>query len=488
MDIILYTMQKRRNSTRRPSIEASLTCSAIINDGNTTVTSPALTLQGDANSNLVAYNYVYIQKWNRYYYIDDWRYLGNGLWLAACSVDVLASWRAYIATTPGYIDRWDCTNVDASAMDSFYPSTKFSFLKQFLVTLPFSYLQSQGTFIIGIVSSSAPNYGATTYYHVTPAALATLCNKMLGASTGAVDWTQIDSITGDVLKSIVNPMQYISSVKWFPFSYTATGSSENIFLASWDTGAVGTRLGTSVYKDWSLSTTLTYAETEIPSGEYPLSNFPFYPPYWTLTLFTPLWGTVDIDTTLLGRGDALRYDISVNLVTGEALLSIWAEIGNPAQATLLAKKYATIGIDVPLAMVATNYVDIAKSAINVGTSAVGMFFDPLGSAAGMLNGLIDGATAALSPSVQSDSNKGYGFNMDIGAMQLLSRHFRTVATDRAHFGRLARVSVSNLSSLIQMGTNSSGFCKFLECEFAAPCTAPERDRVEGYLKEGFFYE
>lgn len=66
----------------------------------TNIISPALILMGDISSDI---NYVYIPKWNRYYYITDKTSLNNGMYEIQCRIDVLMSHKNNILSSDALI-------------------------------------------------------------------------------------------------------------------------------------------------------------------------------------------------------------------------------------------------------------------------------------------------------------------------------------------------------------------------------------------------
>ena len=107
MQIYLYKFNKRPNSTAQPLPTAGKAFTVQIKDECSFIT-PVLRFTPD---NLVsgvfspvAYNYVQIAYWQRFYYITDWQYI-NGSWEATLSVDVLASFKAEIGSTSAYVVR-----------------------------------------------------------------------------------------------------------------------------------------------------------------------------------------------------------------------------------------------------------------------------------------------------------------------------------------------------------------------------------------------
>ena len=56
-------------------------------------------------TNPVSYNYMYVDEFKRYYFIDDIKSIGNNRWIITASVDVLFSFMTDIYNTTAIIDK-----------------------------------------------------------------------------------------------------------------------------------------------------------------------------------------------------------------------------------------------------------------------------------------------------------------------------------------------------------------------------------------------
>lgn len=59
----------------------------------TSIINPVFVIEAD---NLTGYNYLYVDEFKRYYFIDDISVVRNRLWRVSCTVDVLRSFQADI--------------------------------------------------------------------------------------------------------------------------------------------------------------------------------------------------------------------------------------------------------------------------------------------------------------------------------------------------------------------------------------------------------
>lgn len=99
MQVVLYVNKSDKRKLEKELIEvANIDCK--IKD-DCSILNPTLIIQIDS----VAYNYVYIPEFNRYYYIDDIVTLNSRLKEISCSVDVRQSYREQLRNTPAIIAR-----------------------------------------------------------------------------------------------------------------------------------------------------------------------------------------------------------------------------------------------------------------------------------------------------------------------------------------------------------------------------------------------
>lgn len=71
----------------------------------TSVLKPVLLLASPAANPLYGYNYMYIQEFGRYYFIDDIKSVRNNMWEISAHVDVLETYRTQILANSAVIKR-----------------------------------------------------------------------------------------------------------------------------------------------------------------------------------------------------------------------------------------------------------------------------------------------------------------------------------------------------------------------------------------------
>lgn len=501
MLIKLYQFVKRRNSTMIPTNSTTHLdiSTAKINDGNTSILNPEVRLTRVDETGTLAYNYMYIPSFNRYYYIDNWQFNGDGTWTAYCRVDVLASWKPQIQSTGGYVDRASTVSEQNKYIsDGMYPATNKSVTTVDRYLTGFDADVADGSFVIGVIGHNNPNIGAVSYYRVTAAQLQTLITNMATTSTAA--WSSVNSFSSDVIKSLVNPVQFIVSCKWYPFAFSFTGeTSENIYLWAWDTGATGYKLPQTWASfpassgGWTTCTIYDLQGSPIPGETFPdYHHYPPYAPFAQYSFITP-WGTFEIPTEqvayqMMHTPDSgtprcrLQYRIMMNFVSGTGTIEarIPSEYVSDAYYEVFRREIE-VGMDIPLEQVSISYVNAAKGALK---TVGGIASTVAGNPFGILNiadGIIDTAAAITSPSVQSTGATMAAFTPNIEHVYVQATRFRTVDQSNDTLGRPVKKYYSALTAF-------SGFIKMDVSEFRANCTESERDAVIEYLTNGVFLE
>ena len=109
----------------------------------TNITRPTIILTGDISNNM---NYVYIPKFNRYYYIVDKKSINNEMYEIFLEVDVLMSFKEIILNLHCIIDKQQ----DLSNINKYYNDGSFIVSsKEFIKTINFpNGFNENGEFIL----------------------------------------------------------------------------------------------------------------------------------------------------------------------------------------------------------------------------------------------------------------------------------------------------------------------------------------------------
>lgn len=462
MVINLYTITKKRNSTAQPS-GSGTDVTANWNDGVSSILAPSLRVYLPSDTYL-AYNYCKIASLGRYYYIQDWKYNGDGTWTALLECDVLASWKASIQSSYGYVDRADnVTFTSNDILDTFYPATMEQYKVKSAISTTFTSIPSGGTFVICVLGNSNPVLGPVTPFVVSSYQMGILMSSMMTRST---QWSDIDALSEDVLKSFINPMQYITRVMWLPFT-TSFLEDTTISLGGWSTGATGHRLTTNMMQ--------FHNTISVPQG----TGYKKYPPYATYTLIAPAFGTFQLDGTILAKTPTIQYAVNIDMVNGSATLIVATktlETYNLDAEYELLRASTQFGIEIPMAQISTNYAGMAKGALSVaGSAAAGA-----AGSVGVVSGIASAVEAAIAPVVQSTGSLSGGFNLDINMIYIEAIFYKTVDESPEDFGY-------PIKKRMQL-TSFTGYVKMAHSEFDAACTSTEKDQIISLLEGGIYIE
>jgi len=96
MNITLYKNKSEPNRLRK-DLTGEIALDGTLRDGSSVI-NPVILIQRTGQT-LSRYNYLKINEFNRYYFIDDITVVRNNLWQIKCSVDVLYTYRSAILDT-----------------------------------------------------------------------------------------------------------------------------------------------------------------------------------------------------------------------------------------------------------------------------------------------------------------------------------------------------------------------------------------------------
>ena len=300
---IFYKHTKRVNSTLQPSSGTSYTIEL---KADSSVLAPTIMLDVGQSGNPTEFNYCYISEFQRYYWVSwTWR---NRLWVGSCKVDALASWKTYIGSYKGYVSR-AASSYDGKILDLFYPAkAEITETKVDVSISPdFTRDYSAGTFVIGVQGkASGPNGGAVTYYAVKPAAIQAITDYLLDVTN-----LTVPDISDDLLKCIFNPMQFIVSCQWFPFSMVM--DSDPIYVGWWTitTGSGQCKKLSDLVYTRNVSYTVPKHPQSATRGAY-LNMQPFS----SYVINAGPWGVIPINNQQLIDESTLSCIMNIDLMTG----------------------------------------------------------------------------------------------------------------------------------------------------------------------------
>lgn len=519
-EIRLYKFNKKPNSTARPDATAYLSYQCTPRH-DISILAPAVTVKAD---NLICYNYAYIPRYERYYFITDIVNDVRGLWDLSLSCDTLASFKNEILNTSEYVAR-SATSYNGNIQDEMYPAKSGSYISMASAGTPFVDDLYSGTFIIGVVNGIAgASSTAITYYAMSASDYATLlgslCNQTTMASILGIvvnDAGIVQGLTGclqdisyDVYMAQVNPIQYVVSSVYIPIAKSAfpVGGSTQLKLGKFNMGQT---------VDF-----LSNIRVEIDAGSISLPKHPNYnvrgqylnaPPYSNYTTHFPGFGTIELDGARVSRWSTIKAKIILDACNGSAYLYLNTNDGDekPGAVGIMS---GSIGVSIPVTqMLATDLkgnliANVAQVVSNVagdigkGSSAIvqtaksawnWLNYNPnnvndvsnfaqttkdlTSSAKSAATGIVSGLQSI--PTLSMSGSPG-GSAALWGDWWIKNEYFILVNEDLETLGR-PLMEIKKLDDL-------RGYCQCLNTHTVTSGTAQENDIVNSYLCNGFFIE
>lgn len=468
-----YTFNKRANSTKRPegsgrSYDITLKTDCSLND-------PDIILYFGTDY-LPEYNYVYIPRLKRYYFITDWEYTEHKNWVAHCQEDVLASWKTDIGLQSLYVVR-SASRRDQNIVDMLYPAKADVTCSSSITTSPWMYngdvTVDHGCFVVGCVSDEG-HFGSLNYYVLTPAQLTILCEYLTTKFVSQSKGFNIDDASIALQNSLVNPMQFIRSCLWFPFQassliglvYLDAVTIYNQVITYESNGVTATlRAGqlrnNAIYRPSSISLTKINHPQASDHGAYMNCS-----PFTDVQLKIPPLGVVNLDATILANSSNPFIDHTVDLITGKVIMEV-------KTGTVTLNRLSTqLGVPIQLSQVTRDYMGVLNNAVG----AVGSLFT--GNILGAANGVYN-ALASAAPRASSVGSNG-GFADIYGDIELMYTFYTQTEVNNTEHGR-------PLMQTVQLGT-LTGYMEVEKADIQIACSASEADRIAAFLVNGFYYE
>lgn len=482
MQIELFTFSKRYNSTKQATTGTGIRFNNVNLKDDCSIINPVVLL---AVSSMPVpsvapyiYNYAYISKFQRYYFIDDWVYVG-GIWEAHMSVDVLASNKTGIGSVSTMVER-SYSSYDGNVVDKFYPIKTNSTITR--VSCPLSYYGvtlAQGCFVLGIAGypyQISSSMGGVTYYVLALADLVELSRWLF--NNNIYSGSSITDISEGLFKATFNPMQYVVSCIWYPVSprELSSGSATHIYMASYDTGVEAYPL-TADFLAFKTNV-LIPDHPQISRGTYLNFN-----PYTKATLYLPPFGAIPIDLTFRISGSYVKPWIYIDTVTGKSVLRVTlcdsSHINDSSEGVICYSSSAQFGVPIQLSQ------SVVES-LNMGNTSV------LGAPMQALKATVNNMASEMLGSALSGESytSGFGTVTTTGANGsllivfeqgcLIVEQYQITNEDRTEFGR-PLYQVKTLNTL-------SGYIKCADAHVELPITDSERKKIVSFMNSGFFYE
>lgn len=485
-NVTFYSFSKKLNSTARPTgAGTTYACKA---KGPFDKLSPVLELQISIAA-IPTFNYAIFD--GRFYRVTGWTNDGP-LWSCALQIDALATWRDSLGAQSIYIYR-SSNSWDGQLVDRLYPATtdirQFKISYQYPIAATFN--STYGAYyVIGLIGK-----GGVVHRVFNQGQFDSLFNYLLSDAYyidvlgifGAVEYPEA--------KVAINPLQYISSVRAYPYNLIAGAQA----ISDYTVGTV-TMTGKTCYAMVDSNSGMP-VDVWTWTTDIDLSNLPGHPQqsrgvwvnaaHGAYSIGVPGFGIIQLDPVLMADSLSLRLSIRLDLVTGNGVLQIFY-MGTAGTAPATADSspltiHAKIGVDVPMSNVVTP-VATAGSLIRQAlpgalmAAAGAVAGNPLAAVAGgvgVLNSTIGNATEHQIPRLQQLSQAGslsnWGYNPEIHA------EYTMLAPDDLQGRGRPLCQVRQIDTI-------PGYIMGDPDEISLACTPSELSTIRAAVAGGFFYE
>lgn len=487
IQVTLLTFNKRENSTLKPStaqISGGSTLDCLLLD-NTSLMNPTFKL--NVGGNPVGFNYCYVPSFERYFFINDWSY-NKGFWYAACTCDVLASWKTEIGTGSHYVLR-SASDSDGYIVDDVYPAKCKQHSSIYTASNPLAWSAGH-SYVLGIVGYAASNshqIGSVTYYHMDDDALQAFIYFLMHDVT---DWSDIATAEYDagVQNALLNPLQYIVSCTAMPVSPPSSRSVNTIYFGYYEyqvnTGNIAEIGPGSNYQETVRITKPSHPQAT-SRGAYmngaPFTNF--------IAHVAP-FGDIELDPSLCIDSNQITFNLYYSLIDSICRLAIYpANDGTDHKGQVMYVGCTNIGAQINLSQVLRNPLDVSENANNAGigfvSGAMSLATGNFGGFTSAVSSLYTGlgnATRLKYPNMSGKGSTGSFisyFDPDF-AIYLKHIYYDAVDDNNTEIGRpLCQVKTIN---------TLSGYILCQNADAVIPGTQDEVDKVNTYMNTGFYYE
>lgn len=467
----LGTFAKKKNSTAQPDTSGWASFNSVLKQGSE-LTNPTLQLRME-ESDLVNYNYAYM--FGSYYWITSRKMVRNDLAEIGLEKDKLATYKTAIGNTNLYIVR-SSVSYNGSIKDAFYPMIAQRSIANSTILDSTQKTLSDGCYVVNIMGM---NTATSTLYLMTPNEFNLFIKALYSAINGVIGANFLQA----AVNAVLDPMQYIRSVIWLPFSKATAetafgalpsqdeyGQAINIFCGIWDSGNQGEYLSTcaSIVADWS-----------IPLTKHPQAaargKFLNCAPYTDHIIEFPPFGSIHVNPDKLIDSQYLNIELAVDAITGMGIL----QAAGDNSTGVIASVSAQYGVPVPLSGASANMPAISSAIAGTAELIAGIATEnPLLAVAGAsqgIKGLAESAQAVVSSSGSAGSMAAYQV-----PKYFYTTYYEVAPEDNTNNGR----------PLCQMQNpaNLGGYMVAEKAPLSISCTRPELEEIQRYITTGFYYE
>lgn len=453
-EINLYRIGKKLNSTRLPSgTPLSLQCLA---KSKLDIINPIIYI---SHSNPTEFNYARIEILDRYYFINKWSY-SEGLWYAELNVDVLASFKSGIGGNNEYIIR-SSNSYNLDLVDNFYPTKSATAIVR--DTIDSDWDIANGSYIVTIIGQ-----GLSTHYLIYEDDLNGLFRYLFSDDYLDALYPSWHTLMPE-LRTQVNPLQYISSIKWIPFRVTFSNIVTQIpvgyVMCPCDAMLIPANSIRTIVDNFTLQ-----RHPQESRGRYLNKS-----PYTTYTLFYPPFGLIELDSDIMANSSTLRLAVEVDMRVGKATLTVSVD-EDFNRFKVVTWLHSDLSVEVEFSQI----VRSAPSMLSVIKPITQLLaLNPVGSITASIGAIGDG-TSAMTPSAKS-----YGSD---GARNSFGNSITMIYT----FKEIAQEDLANNGRPLCERRNIGNTGGYMIIDKPIPvitgATENELNMIIDFMKGGFYYE
>ena len=452
--IIKYwnAFSKKKNSTKIPLDSNAQTISKVRLKNNTSITNPVFEI---STPNLLM---SYIQWEGRYYFVEDVILRHDTIYEVKCSIDVLASHKTEIGNYTAYVER------SASSYDPMLYDVAISKKEDSNVITKATTslgLSGSGTYVVrcvGVNSIQAFVLDESQFYQLINFAFTETSTYPAGPTA---------VLSGDIVKALFNPFQYIVSVMWFPFSSIFALGSGTLSLGWYDTGISASFIRPDSYAKLLQVTLSKPAET--------YGDFRDYSNDWSnYALYVPGAGQIQLDASIM-KDNTICLNYAIDLITGIFTCQVSTGYGMSGDPDVISSLSGTMGVPVQIGQQGSVTAGVVSGITSAGISAA------TGNVAGAAITGVNTLGNALQPSVSMSGSQGTMAAIKFWDQAVITKTTKkTSGIPQSTSGRplYQNVKINTLSGYIQ--------CAHASVDLA--CYGNEKDQINSYLNSGFYYE
>lgn len=468
------TASKEINSTKVPALSKELDCQ--LKDG-VSLTNPVLLIRGSQFD--IGYNYCYIPKWSRYYFVNNIKINTGNVFEVSLSVDVLASFKNDILAGTAYVRR-------SESHGSLYvpdPSWSHSSMYNTLTGNIDIGLSTDGCYLLFTASAETETTNASPavcVYAVTGLTLRLICSYLFSSDFFETAMSGVDTVSKSLAKTFFNPFSYVLKCMWLPISVTDLSTVTRKISFGW---------WTSDYDGNYLITGKKKILFDIKMPDY--KCWTDRDASWTDTnIYVPSIGELPISPEYCGK--TLNATLIIDLTNGHSDLFI------KANNFLVQSASGQMGADVQLSALYEDIVgDMGSrgSLIKSAVSGIGSFFNSsidnatvdangnlaINNVGKVVSDTVHGAQSALQPKCSTLGANGNKATLTEYNKVLISTHkYNKLSNDQTTLGLMCCKTMA-LSEL-------TGYTEIVNPHINCSATASEISMINAFLSGGFYIE